>query len=577
MIRRRLIVLALLGFALALLPASSAGAHALLDRTVPQRGSDLQDAPEYVAFYFSEPVEASFGAVRVFDSDGAQVEAGEVFRPGDESRAVAVNLQPSLDDGTYTATYRVISADSHPISGGFVFAIGDPGSGSSPTVSELIGDQGGSKAIDVAFWADRWLGYLAIAVGVGLLLFGWRVWRPVMAEQRSGEEFQAADSAFTTWAHRALMAAIGVGIVTSLLALPLQGALATDKSFFSALDPGVLGEVIDTRFGTVMAIRATAWVGLGVIFLGNGTRSVGRVLGIATVAWAALLIVSPGLAGHASSQDPRALLLAAATVHVAAMCVWIGGLFALALGVPRATRTVEGPDRTRLLSSLLARFSPLALGSVIAIAITGTIQAIVEVGSFGALIDTAFGRAVLIKIGLLLVLIGLGAVNRQRLLPAAKKLASAGERLGAVGRSIRRNLRLEVVLVIVVLGVTAALVSYPPSEAESEGPQSGETRIGDAVLEYTVDPATAGPNEVHLYLFDAETGAQDDSAKGIKVRLELPSADIGPLEVEPTKSGPGHYTITAAPFGVQGDWSMRVAVRTSRFDQDEVSVQVPIE
>ncbi len=226
---------------------------------------------------------------------------------------------------------------------------------------------------------------------------------------------------------------------------------------------------------------------------------------------------------------------------------------------------------------MLARFSPIALGSVIAIAITGTIQAIVEVGSFGAFIDTAFGRAVLIKIGLLVVLIGLGAVNRQRLLPAAARLAAAAETLGAVGRSIRRNLRVEVALVVVVLGVTAALVAYPPSEAEREGPQSGETRIGDAVLEYTVDPATAGPNEVHLYLFDAETGAQDDSARGIKVRLELPSAEIGPLEVEPTKSGPGHYTISAAPFGVPGEWSMRVALRTSRFDQDEVSVEVPIE
>ncbi len=110
MIRRRLIALALLGFALALLPASFASAHALLDRTVPERGSDLLDAPDYVAFYFTEPVEASFGAVRVFDGDGTQVEVGEVFRPQDESRAVAIDLPPT----SRTAPIRRPTASSPP-------------------------------------------------------------------------------------------------------------------------------------------------------------------------------------------------------------------------------------------------------------------------------------------------------------------------------------------------------------------------------------------------------------------------------------------------------------------------------
>ncbi len=134
MIRRALILAVPL---LALLPGS-AGAHALLERTEPERGAGLQSPPNEVAFFFSEPVEASFGAVRVFEANGDQVETGEIVRPEGKSDAVAVELPSDLADGTYTATYRVISADSHPVSGGFVFSVGDPGAGPAESVSELL-------------------------------------------------------------------------------------------------------------------------------------------------------------------------------------------------------------------------------------------------------------------------------------------------------------------------------------------------------------------------------------------------------------------------------------------------------
>ena len=132
----RAVVLALL--ALALLPAS-ASAHALLESTTPARSARLDAVPKQVTLRFSEPVEAEFGAVRVFDTKGREVQAGSAFHPGGRGERVAVRLRSGLADDGYTVTYRVISADSHPVSGGFVFVVGDAPAPAT-TVAELLGD-----------------------------------------------------------------------------------------------------------------------------------------------------------------------------------------------------------------------------------------------------------------------------------------------------------------------------------------------------------------------------------------------------------------------------------------------------
>ena len=137
------------------------------------------------------------------------------------------------------------------------------------------------------------------------------------------------------------------------------------------------------------------------------------------------------------------------------------------------------------------------------------------------------------------MLIGFGVWHRRRSIPELRRLAGGHEPPGGAGVLLRRALRAEVALIAVVLAVTAALVSYaPPTEAAS-GPVSGSATLGDARLEYTVDPGEAGTNEMHLYLFEAESGAQFTDFKELTVNLSLPAKDIGPIEAELEKSGPG--------------------------------------
>jgi copper transport protein len=301
------------------------------------------------------------------------------------------------------------------------------------------------------------------------------------------------------------------------------------------------------------------------------------VIGLGIVGCA--LALTPALGGHAATQSPVALLVPADVVHVVGMSAWLGGLAFLLLAVPAATRTLAPADRTRLLAATLQRFSPLALASVLALAVTGTVQALVEVRHLDALTGTAFGRAVAIKAILLLLLIGLGAVNRQRVVPALRRLAAGGENPGEAGRLLRRTLRAEVALIGVVLAVTGALTGYAPptaATAASAGPVSVTQRMGPLDLQMTMDPARVGPNAVHMYLFKASDGAPFTGTKELTVTASQPSRGIGPLDLTLHRAGPGHYVADAVTLSPGGDWKLAVTDRVSDFDEYTTTVKATV-
>jgi copper transport protein len=264
---------------------------------------------------------------------------------------------------------------------------------------------------------------------------------------------------------------------------------------------------------------------------------------------------------------------------VLAMSAWVGGLLVLVLVLPAATRQLEPPDRSRLLASVLMRFSPLALGSVVVLVASGLIQSYVHVRSLHNLVDTGFGRAVLIKMGLMVGLIALGAYNQRGLLPRLKQLARGGRSPYKAGLALRRSLRAEIALLAVVLGVTAALVSYAPPVATGgggSGPFAATKELGPVQMQMTVDPARVGGNEMHLFLISARDGSQFTGTKQLTVLLRLPAKGIGPIKPKPQKAGPGHYVLPAVDFLPAGDWEVDVIDRVSEFDQYETKVNVPI-
>lgn len=480
---RRLIIAALLSALVAAASAAPASAHATLEATTPESGASLESAPSRVALRFDEPVETSLSRLRVSDAGGREVQQGSPFHPGGDPTALAVRLPAALPKAGYAATFRVVSADAHPASGGFTFDIG----GVAQPSALLVRERGG-RVTAAAFSAARAIQYAAISLGLGVLGVLVVAWLPAIRALATPEApWREASDAFAHRARLLLLAAAAAGTASASLAVALQGATVAGTSLWSSL--GDAPEVLSTRFGTVWGVGVLAWLAVFTIVDGNDAvvpvlrpatvGATGVALGgpgvwlrAAAVPVLALALV-PGLSGHAAVRQPVALSLPANVLHVMAAGAWIGGLAVLVLALPVAARRLPGPERSELLAGVLTRFSMLALAAVAVLLAAGVVQSLQELRAPGDLLGTAFGRAVAAKIALGLALVTCGAVNRHRTIPALRRAAADGVPDERTGRLLRRTLRAELVLGVAALGISGALAGYQPARAAAPTPRAG--------------------------------------------------------------------------------------------------------
>ena len=396
--------------------APSAWAHARLVSTDPGDGAVLARAPARVTVRFDEAVRVLGGTVVVRNSDRRSVVAG---KPRASGRTVTIPLR-RLADGDYTVRWSVLSDDGHTVEGVFAFAVG---AGRAPPTTALTA-QGSGPTVKTVL--SRWLFLAGLLVAAGVALFLPLAWWPALRAAGIGGATEG-----TLW-----------GLAFGGFLLAFLGA--------SELVPHHAGAA--TRFSIMVEIG-------GVIAIVGATLSAiaaveRRVAWLALLAGVALLPV-PSIAGHA--LDPgqiRPLNVVADVLHVAAAAVWIGGLLSLAVALPRASRRLEPAQRARFTAVLVSRLSAIALVSVALLAATGLVRVLSELSAISQLWTSGYGRALLVKTGLLAVLVGIGWLNRSRLVPR-------GSRTG--GRvALRRNAVVELALLAGIVTAVAFLTDLAP-------------------------------------------------------------------------------------------------------------------
>ena len=540
-VRRRTAV-AIAAAVLVLALPGQAFAHAVLQHTTPHQNSAVTAAPADVRLDFNESVDAGFGSVRVYDEVGDRVDSGEVTFVGAGQKSVAVGLRGGLDRGIYTTTYRVVSADGHPVSGGFAFGIGEPVTAEreTPEGGDLLARSSAGPAVEGLYGTARGLHYAALLLVVGAVFFRLLVW-PASAGAR--------------WPGRLLLGAAVTGLVTALVCVPLQGALGAGVSLGNALDGDVLENALDTRTGDAWVLRAILWALVGV-FLGLYRGFGARGEAVALALPAAGLVGTLPWAGHAETQSPQAVLVPADVLHVLAAGAWLGGLVLLLVcfwprrGIPPSAAAVAATSG----------FSRLALPAVAVLVVAGAVQAWFYLGSLESFVELTYGWALLAKIVLLAGIVAAAARNPAR---TARLAAGAGD----VAAVLRRSMRAEVVLAVLVLGATATLVRAAPPSAVNSGPVIRELDLGPMRLQMDIEPGTVGPNDLHLYLFDRRTGAQIDRVEELTVELVQPDKGIGPIKLDIPRKGPAHYELRNSTLGVGGEWKATVTARVSEFDE----------
>lgn len=519
--------------------ASPVAAHASLISVDPPDGARLDESPEQVRLTFSEAVSAELGGVRVVSGDGEQVQVGAARVDGE---VVEVDLKPDLPDGTYVISYRVISADGHPVRGGSVFGVGDIDVDAGALGRVTGGDD--DRTWDIVGAFGRWLAYGGVLLAAGGAVF--------IALVHGRGDGRRALVRVVRWA--ALVGAVG-----TLFALPIQAALGTGQGPDALFDDGVLGEV------------ARDGVGLGVLLALAGLLLV--VLCVDRIPPVAVLgaVVAAGsfaANGHTRAGDQSGVATLADIVHLLVVAAWGGGVVMLVLALRERRRREDGAP----VAPLVARFSTVATAGVVLASVTGIFLGWNEVRTLDGLTSTGYGLLLLSKVSAVVALAALGAYNHFRLVPALAR----GKTRAALTQ-LRTSLGLEALCLVVIVAITAVLVVVTPARSEmSPGVVEEIVTLGGAgSVQVTVAPATAGRNQVHLYLFDPD-GRPAEIAESIDLELSLPSAGIGPIAREASRAGPAHFQLDTDDMAVAGEWEIVLNARIDRFTQESGTVQIPI-
>jgi copper transport protein len=524
------------------LPASG---HALIRATTPSDSEELDSAPTEVLLEFNEPVTANPGAVRVFDTDGERVDVGDAQVVG--GTELRVGLQPDTPQGTYIVSWRATSADAHPVHGAFVYSVGPAGQGDETAIAEILqGDDDGTvQAVAAIARFLQYAGALLAAGGVAFLVW---VHDRVPAEQR----------ALT----RLLFVAALVTIAVTVVGFGLQAMLVTGLGLRAVVSASALASVAGSSYGL-----GTAVLLVGLVVLVVAVRRLWDRWAVAgSLGGAGLVLGSFALSGHSANTSPGWLVVAADLAHVLAGAAWFGGLVLLLV----ALRRRRAADDAIGGGTMVGRFSTMAVAAVALATVAGVALSWAEVRASRALFSTAYGWTLLVKLGIVAAVVAMGAYNQRRLIPALRRAQ------GAPWPKLRRVVRAEVVGLCALLVVTAVLVNLVPARdaAGITGPLSVRAEAGpNHLLDITVEPNRAGRNEMHLYLFTDD--GRPAKASDVLVTLSMPAKDIGPIEREPTLTGPGHWTLSGAELPLPGRWNVGFTAAVSKFN--DATAQVPID
>lgn len=555
--------------------AGPAAAHAVLEGGSVFDGQVLEEAPEELFLDFNEPVNAPRAGVRVFDGAGERVDTGGTFITDDAPDLVRVQLEEGLEDGTYAVTYRITSADGHPVDGAFVFSVGAE-AGAADVLLGQVFDADADRPFAVAAALARWAMYAGVLlVGGAALAMAWT--RGVLA---------GTGATVGMWVRRLAWVVVAATVAGVLL----QNVLVTGDGASALVDVEGLAAVLASFVGISAVVRL---VGVGLVLL---ARRRGDAVGAPLdLLGAGLVLGSLLLEGHTLTTSPAWVVWSATAVHVLTAALWAGGLMVLATEL-RGRRRADDPVGA---GRMVARFSTLFSVSVVAVIVAGGALSWVEVRALRALTSTTYGWTLVAKLVAVAPLVALGAWNNRRLVPAITgrvrrrqagpsgqpAVAGGSDELAARAAArdqawdhLRRTVRWELVLVAVVLAITSVLVALQPA-AEAAGItgafSANQDFEGVGQLSITVDPNRAGRNEIHIYLL-SEVGRPVDVAEEVTMSLSQPELDIGPIVREPIFAGPGHYVLTGPELSVPGRWEITTEVALSRFDVVSTTTSVTV-
>jgi copper transport protein len=513
----------------------SVAAHALPQGAVPAEGAEVQSAPAVVAITFGETPDPRLSSITVVNASGTNVDAGPTTVVPGHPLELEVSLK-TVGSGVYTVTWKTVSeVDGHLATGAYAFGVGVSAAGASAHAARSVT----TPPPSIVAVAARWLFFLGLMGIVGVASTSLIALRSVPG-----------------------FAARALALMSAAAALGIAGIVEAEREAAGV----TWSALLSTSLGTTVLERLIALLvtGLGVALAFATSRPVGRS-GVALAgAGAAASMWVDVAASHAGAQAPVSIDLLAQWAHIVAGGVWIGGLLILLLAVRGQPSDVTG--------RAVRRFSTTAGVAIVVVALTGTFRAVIEIGSIGQLLGTAFGILVLVKVGLFVVLAALGAMNRWVNVARASTLL----------RGLRRVASIEIIIGTVVVLVAATLVNVAPPVASASTASAAAASVlvvngsdfaTTVKVRLSVSPGSAGVNSFTLRVTDYDTGALVHATAVTLEFTEPLRPQLGQSTLTLRRQSDGSFAARGGNLSIAGVWAVAVIIESGN-SSTEVHLQV---
>ncbi len=357
-----------------------------------------------------------------------------------------------------------------------------------------------------------------------------------------------------------------VALVSAVPWLVIVAELMSGEPLGELYAQGVLGTVLtQTDFGIDWLLRAVLACALGGLFVHvfDAKAAASRTLKAATGIVAAVYAGSLSWTGHAiGGQGVEGVLHPAADVlHLLAAAAWVGGLLPLALllTMTRADTAALAMARTATL-----RFSNLGIASVAALVVSGLINSWYLVGSIPALTETDYGRLLMIKLVLFLVMVGIAAANWSRLTP---KLVQEADIIAAqqARHRLRRNAAIEALLGTAIVAIVAVLGTLPPASHIGQHTHAGAIPADatfqhihgeDGMADVTIEPGRVGIARATIQLWDGDFAPL--TARDVTLTLTAPAPGSKPVTRTALQNSDGAWIVNGVALTAPGNWTVAV-------------------
>jgi len=550
-----------LPFLILIIGVPSAYAHPFLVDSEPGQGQNAAVGTTQIIVFYSEAIEIDFSELKVFDSNGNKIDNMDTAYYEGESSLVITT--PSLEDGVYTVTSKVLSKiDGHLVQAAIIFGVGE-----TQVDLSLLEAQEESEITFLAEAAARFPGIIGQTVVLGSVISGIVIWGT--QRKRFGKESRD----LVNQAYRFKFAKLtGISLVAVFASNFIILAVQTLRLETSPID------VIDTAFGTTWLIRMIITIILlGIWFWMERKPHLSPKKHIPMLAASLVLIFTTTMMGHGAATELTAPIILD-YVHNLLASVWIGGVIFFGFVLLPTLASLDGIQKAKVTLAMLPRYSgmiTIALGILI---ITGPTLLWFLESDVASLTNSTYGSLIIAKIMLAIVLIGFGAFYQFKIQRQAERNLKSGKTF--TFNKLSKPLKAEAMVGIALLGVVALLVnsSLPAGEIQTVDAQgitlgfSSTLFSEQAKFDVSVIPLGVGPNTISVLVSNV-SGEPLPDISDLKIKVSNPQRNIAPIEIPITelKSNDGTTRYEGdATFGFAGTWEIEVEAQRTQTVNESV-------